>query len=66
MDKGTQLGCKLNVRVKAHWSTDGYWYPAEAEISGAVTEMAQSELARYMEAELGIAREKQFWSTDDE
>jgi len=66
LDKGNELGAQISVRVKAMWSQEGYWYPVEAEISGACDAAAQKALTRYMENELGIREDKQIWSTQDE
>lgn len=66
LDKGNELGAQISVRVKARWSQEGYWYPAEAEISGSVESSARKSLARYIETELGISEEDQTWSTQDE
>ena len=63
LDKATELGVQLRgVEVTVQWSADGFWYPAKAEIEGDES----TELARIVEADLGISRTNQIWSTDDE
>ena len=67
LDKATRLGADdIQVSVTARWSEQGYWYPAEAELSGEITEETRSELSALMAVELGIGTEEQTWNTDDE
>ena len=63
MDKAASLGLTLKgVEVTAVWSEDGFWYPAHAEMTGPES----PELAYALEAELGIPKEEQIWSAEDE
>lgn len=61
LDKANALGVPVvRASVRAHWSGES-WVPYEAEVTlhaGA----DGSALARAMEAELGIPRERQEWS----
>ncbi len=63
LDKGRLIGLGPgDVEVTARWSEEGFWYPERAELH--IKE--DPDLSRVMEAELGILRENQIWSTDDE
>lgn len=63
LDKAENNGAKLeSVSVKAEWSTEGYWYPVSAEIEYNCSYEKISELERAIEAELGIAKERQAWT----
>lgn len=64
LDKAVLKGIspkEVNVTVK--WSTDGYWYPTDAEIVLSEADMAKdnSGLKNIIEAELGIPIERQVW-----
>lgn len=61
-DKAAALGVTLtDVSVTAKWSDEGFWYPDGCELRGDES----SELSTLIEAELGIGRNKQIWSTQD-
>lgn len=62
-DKGVKLGLDITaVSVKVKWSSGGYWYPIEAEITGTGEVTARDELERYIESELGVDRNEIYWS----
>jgi len=66
-DKAYALGIELTkAEVSAAWSEDGYWYPTEAILAGECTTAQREELTMSIEAELGIAREKQVWRAENE
>lgn len=55
----------ISVSVSAKWSDNGYWYPYEVQISGAISESDRETLTRIIESELGVPEENQTWSTND-
>lgn len=56
-DKAKQLGLEITVRVRTEMGADGVPYPAEAELEGPRSQA----LAAYIEGELGIPPERQWW-----
>lgn len=63
LDKAASLGLALrDVEVTALWSSDGFWYPAHAEMACP----EDPELSYALTAELGIPKEEQIWSGEDE
>ncbi|MBQ1703230.1 MAG: hypothetical protein II021_01985, partial [Oscillospiraceae bacterium] len=67
LDKAEELGLSgLAVSVRCEWADEGFWYPTGAQISGNASEMTKEKLKAYIEAELGIPKERQIWSTGDE
>lgn len=63
LDKAAQCGVSLaDAQVTLQWSTDGYWYPYSVRLvtSGAAE---NSRLAQTVEADLGIPRARQEWSS---
>ncbi len=48
----------LDVEVITKWSSEGFWYPYEAEITGTVEEEKKSSLKYILEMELGIPEER--------
>jgi hypothetical protein len=66
LDKAQELRENVEcVSVTAKWSEDGFWYPVSANITGDVSEEVRRYLTQIMEAELGIAKDKQTWSMDN-
>lgn len=61
-DKAREMGLELEVVVTVDEGT-GYPYPTGAVLTGAVTAAQQEILSRWMEENLGIAREEQEWRT---
>ncbi len=67
LDKANNLGGGLDtVSVTAAWSEQGVWYPARVELTGDMASEAREQLAEEIIFELGIPKEKQIWSTDNE
>jgi len=61
LDKAQSKGVLLNaVQITLQWSTEGVWVPQSAELNGEYNE----ELARLLEAELGIPKQAQTWRTN--
>lgn len=59
MDKAAELGLAPDgAEVELRWGGEGVWYPVSAEIDCEYDE----RLSRTLEAELGIASDKQKWS----
>ncbi len=66
LDKAAELDVKdFSVSVTADWNGDGYWYPASAHITAALSDRQRRTLAYYMESELGIAEERQDWNVPE-
>lgn len=68
LDKGEEMGIgTLEASVTAKWDSESsVWYPVSVSIvSDANADQARS-LTYYIETYLGIAKEKQIWSTYDE
>ena len=62
-DKAQELG--LSVSVDVSIEEDGaYPYPAAVQISGQFTEMQRQNLARYIEENLAIGKERQIWTNE--
>lgn len=67
LDKAQVLGLTaVTASVTAKWGDEGCWYPYEAmlDIQGAQSD--KDRLAAIIESELGIPRERQSWSTENE
>lgn len=63
LDKAAQCGVSLaDAQVTLQWSTDGYWYPYAVRLvtAGAAE---NSRLAQTIEADLGVPRARQEWSS---
>ncbi len=61
-DKAEALGVETGeVSVTARWSTEGFWLPYSAKLSCGYVKA----LSQYMEAELGIAEERQQWDGEN-
>lgn len=67
LDKAHESGIDVtDVRVTASWSTDGFWYPASADIFSSDPESARQTLNGIIERELGIAEGEQHWYSSGE
>ena len=51
----------IQVSVSAKWR-DENWVPYEAQITGETTPMARQRLESFIESELGISAERQYWN----
>ena len=66
LDKAQSLDISLeSVEVSAKWGDEGCWYPYEVKLSANITQMEQNLISNSIEAELGVEKEKQYWSSDD-
>ena len=64
LDKAVQCGAALDdAQVTLRWSTDGYWYPQSVRLITSGTAAENSRLAQIIEADLGIPRARQEWSS---
>lgn len=64
LDKAQSLNAKLDsVEVSAKWSDEGCWYPYEVKLSANITQMEQNLLSNSIEADLGVPKERQYWSS---
>ena len=63
LDKAAALGCEIaEVSFGMRWSSEGFWYPEQCTLTGQYSEGLSSAIA----AELGIGRESQKWSGENE
>ena len=66
LDKAQSLDISLDsVEVLAKWSEEGCWYPYEVKLSADITQMEQNLISNSIEAELGVEKERQYWSSDE-
>ena len=64
LDKAAQCGAALDdAQVTLQWSTDGYWYPQSVRLVTSGQAEENSRLAQIIEADLGIPRARQEWSS---
>lgn len=64
LDKAGETGTELaEVTVTAEWSTDGYWYPQSVRLVTSGPAAENSRLAQIIEADLGVPRTRQEWSS---
>lgn len=64
LDKADETGTELaEVTVTAEWSTDGYWYPQSVRLVTSGPAAENSRLAQIIEADLGVPRMRQEWSS---
>lgn len=62
LDKAQQLNMgDAEVKVSVQWSTEGFWVPYSFETNREYC----SELAEYIEAELGIPAQRQQWRKNE-
>lgn len=63
LDKAAGLQIPLQtVSVIMKWGEGDCWYPHEVNLTGAVSPWEKERLTAEIEAELGIPRERQYWS----
>ena len=66
LDKAQGLGIKVGaVSVTAKWGDEGVFYPVEAHITARLSGEEKSALSQAIEAELGIAPERQVWNGNE-
>ena len=64
LDKADEIGAVLSeVTVTAIWSSDGYWYPQSVRLVTSGPAAENSRLAQIIEANLGVPRTRQEWSS---
>ena len=64
LDKAAQCGAALDdAQVTLQWSTDGYWYPQSVRLVTSGPAAENSRLAQIIEADLGVPRTRQEWSS---
>lgn len=62
LDKADELGTNCeSVSMTLRWSSEGYWYPSEAELNMEY----HPELSSYIEGELGVPEDSQTWREND-
>ena len=66
LDKAQSLNVELaSVEVSAKWGDEGCWYPYEVNITANIPQMEQNLLSNSIEAELGVPKERQYWSGNE-
>ena len=66
LDKAQGLGIQVEaVSVTAKWGDEGVFYPYEAHITAQLSPDQKSALEEAIEAELGIAPERQYWNGNE-
>lgn len=66
LDKAQSLDMSLDsVEVLAKWGDEGCWYPYEVKLNANIPQMEQKLISNSIEAELGIPKERQYWSGDE-
>lgn len=66
LDKAQGLGIDVqSVSVTAKWGDEGVFYPYEAHIAARLSGEQKVALSRAIEAELGIAPERQYWNGNE-
>ena len=68
LDKANELGI-INASAKVHAAQGGdeaYPYPYSAELGGEAESGQKRELSLYIEGELGIPAQRQYWSDGNE
>ena len=66
LDKAQGLGIKVGaVSVTAKWGDEGVFYPYEAHITAHLSSEQKGVLSQAIEAELGIAPERQYWNGNE-
>ena len=65
MDKAAELSLPLRrAEVEARWDRAGVWVPERAKLTLEEDAEGRARLSALIEAQLGIAREKQEWSIE--
>ena len=63
LDKAKSLDVELNsVEVLAKWGDEGCWYPYEVRIKADIPLREQGLISNSIESELGVPKERQYWS----
>lgn len=63
MDKAAALGIEdFGCEVLCRWSEEQFWYPYEARLSGKPTAQQKNLLTAYLESELGVSAQRQYWT----
>ena len=64
LDKAKSLNAPLqSVEVTVKWGDEGCWYPYEVSLKADIPEREKNLVSNSIEAELGVPKEKQYWST---
>lgn len=63
LDKAAELGIPMEaVAVALQWGESGCWYPYEVRLTGRPQLREKELLEGCIEAELGVPRQRQYWS----
>lgn len=64
LDKAKSLNAPLqSVEVTVKWGDEGCWYPYEVSLKADIPEREKNLVSNSIEAELGVPKERQYWST---
>ncbi|NCB74129.1 MAG: hypothetical protein EOM51_05220 [Clostridia bacterium] len=63
LDKAQSLNIKLeSVEVSVKWGDEGCWYPYELSLTANISQRERMLISNFIEAELGVPNERQYWS----
>lgn len=66
LDKAELLDSGAAIDITARWDTQGFWYPYEADIGGALSDSQKKTVAGLLESDLGIPLDRQTWRDANE
>lgn len=63
LDKAKSLNAEIqSVSVSVKWGDEGCWYPNEVYLTANIPQREMNLISNAIEAELGIPKERQYWS----
>jgi hypothetical protein len=66
LDKAKSYNAQLDsVSVSVKWGDEECWYPYEVSLTANIGEKEKGLISNAIEAELGIPKERQYWSGDE-
>ncbi|MGI5986191.1 MAG: hypothetical protein GXY01_01145 [Clostridiales bacterium] len=67
LDKAKGLNAEIqSVSVSVKWGDEGCWYPHEVYLTANIPQREMNLISNAIEAELGIPKERQYWSGYEE
>ena len=66
LDKAQSSDTELtSVEVSAKWGDESCWYPYEVKLVANIPQMEKNLISNSIEAELGVPKERQYWSDNE-
>ena len=66
LDKAKSYNAQLDsVSVSVKWGDDECWYPYEVSLTASIGEKEKQLISNAIEADLGIPKERQYWSDNE-